>query len=172
MIVRYVLIIGLSVIFGYIGCHIPFTDQKEILVALSTSSSIIFAILGIWLAILYPDNFSSFIKKEKKHLETDLIFQKLNLSLVLTTIILISIIFSNLIIYIFKNIEFFRDYKYLLRGFFFAYLSSISILQAYAILTTLIPSNYFYYFSRKEKQQYKFAKRNGPLKKESLSVDD
>lgn len=155
----------MSVIFFYLGRYIPFSDQKEILTVLSTSSSIIFAILGIWLAILYPDNFSSLIRKEEKKLETDAIFQKLNLSLVLTTLILISIIFSNLIMYIFINIDFLKNYKYLLRGLFFIYLSSISLIQAYTILTTLIPSNYFYYFSRKKKQQFEFAQRNGPLKK-------
>lgn len=168
MIVKYTATIGLLVIFFQIGSFIPFTDQKDILTALSTSSSIIFAILGIWLAILYPDNFSNIIKKEQNEIETDVIFQKLNFSLILTTLILISIIFSNILMYVLKNIYFFISYKSTLRSFFFTYLCSISILQAYAILTTLIPSNYFYYFSSKNKKLSEFVKRSGPLKKNPL----
>lgn len=168
MIIKLIIYLGILILFFKVGEFIPFSDQKEILTALSTSSSIIFAILGIWLAILYPDNFSNIIKKEKNYIETDIIFQKLNFSLALTTLILISIIFSNIFMYIFKNLPFLMDYKYLFRSLFFTYLCSISILQAYAILTTLIPSYYFSYFSVKKKKQTEFAKRNGPLKKTPL----
>lgn len=168
-----VITIGFALItFFQIGSFIPFADQKEILETLSTSSSIIFAILGIWLAILYPDNFTNIVKRENNQLKTDVIFQKLTLSLVLTTLILISIIFSNVLMYIFKNMSFLIGYRNILRSMFFTYLCSISLLQAYAILTTLLPSNYFYYFANNRKKQSEFAKRSGPLKKKSLFTDD
>jgi len=165
VIIKIIIIAFTLIAFFQIGSFIPFADQKEILENLSTSSSIIFAILGIWLAILYPDNFTNIVKRENNQLKTDVIFQKLTLSLVLTTLILISIIFSSILMYIFKNMSFLIGYRNIFRSIFFTYLCLISLVQAYAILTTLIPSNYFYYFSNNRKKQSEFAKRNGPVKK-------
>jgi len=89
VIIKIIIIAFTLIAFFQIGSFIPFADQKEILENLSTSSSIIFAILGIWLAILYPDNFTNIVKRENNQLKTDVIFQKLTLSLVFTTLILI-----------------------------------------------------------------------------------
>ncbi|MCY1163614.1 hypothetical protein D9M71_23000 [compost metagenome] len=152
------------------GKWIPFEDQKNIFENITSTTSIIFAILGIWLALFYPDTISKiFNEKEtsglKKIYEDDQneIFKRLSLSLVITTFILILCILTNFVIFTVKNISIFVPIKYWLRSLFFAYLFLLSIFQIFALLCTLLPNSFLEISLKKNKENEDFAKRNGPV---------
>ncbi|WPC35149.1 hypothetical protein O4M77_01535 [Acinetobacter sp. YWS30-1] len=168
---EFVLLIFLfTLIAFFLGKWIPFEYQKNIFDSITSTTSIIFAILGIWLALFYPDTISKIFKGDTSSSSTeahekdkDEIFKRLSLSLVITTFILILCILSNFIIYPIKNISLFEPIKYLLRSVFFAYLFLLSIAQIYALISTLLPNNFIETTMERNKENERFAKRNGPL---------
>lgn len=168
-----ILLFLLSMLIAFFfGKWIPFEDQKAILENITSTTSIIFAILGIWLALFYPDTISSiFNENEKQNLkeiyknEKNLIFKKLSLSLIITTFILISCILSNILIFIVKNIDLFKPYKSILRSLMFTYLLTLSLGQIFALLSALLPNSYLEFALNKNHENINFAKRNGPISK-------
>ncbi|TCB77398.1 hypothetical protein E0H89_09185 [Acinetobacter sp. ANC 3781] len=159
-----------TLIAFFVGKWIPFEDQKNIFENITSTTSIIFAILGIWLALFYPDTISKIFNQEepsglKKIYENDKneIFKRLSLSLVIITFILILCILTNFVIFIVKNISIFEPIKYWLRSLFFAYLFLLSIFQIFALICTLLPNSFLEITLKRNKEGEDFAKRNGPV---------
>lgn len=134
----FLILIPVYLIFMY-GKNVPYSDQKDILDSLKDTASIIFAILGAWIAVIYPKE----LQKKILNLETDnneIIFEKLIYGLILITSVLIVMIISLTFINLIKNISYFSEYKELLRSFLLLYLYGISLVQCYALLVTLMPN--------------------------------
>lgn len=135
------ILIPISLIFIY-GKNVSYSDQKDILDSLKDTASIIFAILGAWIAVIYPKNLQEKILK----LETDsdkeqeIVFEKLIYGLILITSVLILMILSLVFINMIKNISYFVQYRDILRSLLLLYLYVISLVQCYALLVTLMPN--------------------------------
>lgn len=134
----FLILIPVYLIFMY-GKNVPYSDQKDILDSLKDTASIIFAILGAWIAVIYPKE----LQKKILNMETDnneIIFEKLIYGLILITSVLIVMIISLTFINLIKNISYFSEHKELLRSFLLLYLYGISLVQCYALLVTLMPN--------------------------------
>lgn len=135
------ILIPISLILIY-GKNVSYSDQKDILDSLKDTASIIFAILGAWIAVIYPKNLQEKIFK----LETDsdkeqeIVFEKLIYGLMLITSVLILMILSLVFINMIKNISYFVQYRDILRSLLLLYLYVISLVQCYALLVTLMPN--------------------------------
>lgn len=137
----FLILIPIYLIFTY-GKNVPYSDQKDILDSLKDTASIIFAILGAWIAVIYPKNlqekiFKAEIESEK---EQEIVFEKLIYGLILITSVLILMIISLTFLNLMKNISYFIQYKEILRSLLLLYLYGISLVQCYALLVTLMPN--------------------------------
>lgn len=137
----FFLIIPIAAILIY-GKDVPFSDQKDILDSLKDTASIIFAILGAWIAVIYPKNLQEKIFKNPsdEEKEEEVVFEKLIYSLILITIVLILMIISLPFINLLKNIDYFGQYKEYLRSALLVYIYLLALIQSYALLVTLMPN--------------------------------
>ena len=53
LVLIFLILIPIYLIFTY-GKNVSYSDQKDILDSLKDTASIIFAILGAWIAVIYP----------------------------------------------------------------------------------------------------------------------
>lgn len=157
----------------FLGKWIPLEEQKTVFESLTSITSNIFTILGIWLALFYPDTISKIFNEKQKteikklyYEEKNEIFKRLSLSLVITTFILILCILTNFIIPIIKNLSFFHPMKYQLRGLFFSYLFGLGILQIFTLLCALLPNSFIDTVLKRNKEDQEYAKRSGPVTKD------
>ncbi len=138
LVLIFLILIPIYLIFTY-GKNVSYSDQKDILDSLKDTASIIFAILGAWIAVIYPKDLQKKILKVQTD-SSDIIFQKLIYGLILITSVLILMILSLTLINLIKNISYFAQYKELLRSFLLLYLYIISLVQCYALMVTLMPN--------------------------------
>lgn len=148
----------------YFGQNVPYEDQSSIFDTLKDTASIIFAILGAWIAIIYPKDLKAIFKlNDSDTTQTTEIFEKLISSLIIVTFTLITMIFLMPIMALIKNIEFFQEYKMYLRSGLFLYIYILTWTQIYALLSTLIPNIKMLIDLAKAKSRASILGRNAPM---------
>lgn len=136
-----ILFLIISPLLWFSGKSIPFKDQIDLFDSLKNSASIIFAILGAWLAVIYPKDLKLIFKTaNQQQIENTLIFKKLIWGLIVITSSLMMMIISFPIIVLIKNIVLFQEYKSELLRAFSIYILALTLIQIYALLVTLVPN--------------------------------
>lgn len=161
----FLLVIPILVILIY-GKDVPFSDQKDILDSLKDTASIIFAILGAWIAVIYPKNLQEKIFKSPSNneKEEEVVFEKLIYSLILITIVLILMIISLPFINIVKNLDYLAQYRDYLRSYLLVYIYLLALTQSYALLVTLMPNIKILIDIIAVRHNRNFYQRNSPVK--------
>lgn len=124
------------------GQKIPFKDQAPLYDALRTTAAIIFAVVGAWLAIVYPDRLklSLGVPTEKK--KTSQSNMALLLSpIVNSTVVLCLVLIIGILAPLIKQFEWAIVYASVLRGLSYATLVALTVWQAWTIILTLIPAD-------------------------------
>ncbi len=128
-------------IIWFFGKDVPYQDLSDIFDSLKDTAAIIFAILGAWIAVIYPKDLKAiFHVNNSKDIEATVVFEKLISSLIIVTFTLIVMIASMPIMALIKNIPFFQGYKEYLRQALLLYIYLLTLAQVYALLATLIPN--------------------------------
>lgn len=128
-------------IICFFGKDVPYQDLSDIFDSLKDTAAIIFAILGAWIAVIYPKDLKAiFHVNNSKDIEATAVFEKLISSLIIVTFTLIIMIASMPIMALIKNIPFFQVYKEYLRQALLLYIYLLTLAQVYALLATLIPN--------------------------------
>ena len=154
----------------YFGQHIPYEDQSSIFDTLRDTAAIIFAILGAWIAIIYPKDLKAIFKlNDSASTQATEVFEKLISSLIIVTFTLITMIFLMPLIALVKNIEFFQQYKMYLRSGLFLYIYVLTWTQIYALLSTLIPNIKMLIDLAKAKSKAKVLGRHAPMSERNNS---
>lgn len=126
---------------AYVGQKIPFAEQWPLFEALRTTSSIIFAVVGAWLAIVYPErmklSFGRPAGTDRNSPNVGLLLYPAGCS----TIILICVLFAGIIAPIIKHIPQAMQYLAFLRGFSFFILTVLTLWQIAVVVTTLYPAD-------------------------------
>ena len=95
-------------IIWFFGKDVPYQDLSDIFDSLKDTAAIIFAILGAWIAVIYPKDLKAiFHVNNSKDIEATVVFEKLISSLIIVTFTLIVMIASMPIMALIKNIPFF-----------------------------------------------------------------
>lgn len=163
-IILFLLFLILSPLLWFFGENIPFEDQIGIFDSLKSSASIIFAILGAWLAVIYPKNLKLIFKTaDQQEIENTLIFKKLIWGLIIITSSLMMMIISLPIIVLMKNIYLFQEYKSEMLRAFSIYILALTIVQIYALLVTLVPNIKIMLDLSKFKEKKNIQDRNMPV---------
>ncbi len=146
---RYVLLL-LVIIFGlaicatgyYLGQNIPFAQQWPLYEALRNTAAIIFAVVGAWLAIIYPERLKmSFGRRAATGgAGND------NVGLLLTpavhsTIILVCLLMIGILAPLMKQIPGILQYVGQMRGVSFSILALLTQWQAAIVIITIFPAD-------------------------------
>lgn len=122
---------------GYAGRLIPFSTQWPLYEALRTTASIIFAVIGAWMAIIYPERLKISFHNQSSQNEDGV--KKLFTPIVHSTSILIVILIIGIAIPIIKTCTAIIPYTAFLRGASYAVLTILTLWQAWTIFLTFIP---------------------------------
>lgn len=133
-------LIILSVIFGQ---QVTFNEQMLIYDGLRNTSAIIFAVMGAWIALLYPGKLSqAFGKNPYKEKAADIEqINRLFRPMIYSTIILMVIIGVSFAVPLAKQIAYLHQYKEIFRAGSFGAIAFLTLLQFWSIILTLVPGD-------------------------------
>ena len=125
------------------GQEIQMSRQVTLFEGLRNTSAIIFGVMGAWLAILHPDSLKKVFRNDRGKLPEQ---EKDTIMLLLSPIIISTAVIATVLI-LFPLIEFSKtvslliSYKGALRGVSFSILSTLTLLQLWALILTLAPGD-------------------------------
>lgn len=134
-----IVIVGVSIIFGG---SLAFKDQMPIYDGLKSTASIIFGVMGAWIAIVYPTKLADifgdkpFNEKKKAIEDIKVLFKPM----IYSTVILIIVIAMSFLVPLAKQITCLQQYKEVFRALSFGGIALLSLLQLWSLVLTLIPA--------------------------------
>lgn len=132
-------VVGLSC---WLGKEIAFEKQWPLFEALRTTASIIFAVVGAWIAIVYPERLKlSFSNEKATNQNSQIGLSRLFSPVVNSTAILCIILIIGVTAPLVKTFQIALDYKEQLRGISYATLVALTLWQLWTVVLTLIPAD-------------------------------
>jgi phosphotransferase system glucose/maltose/N-acetylglucosamine-specific IIC component len=139
------ILVVLSVFFYNYGRNVPIQKQISLYESLRNTSSIIFGVMGAWMAIIYPDTLSTIIRNKKDSTPEDRRklqeMGKVLSPLIYSTIILIVVLLVGITEPLLKQIPILMSHSKIIRGLSYSLISLLTILQIWSILLTLLPAD-------------------------------
>ncbi|ENK7127014.1 hypothetical protein I5L07_14590 [Serratia marcescens] len=136
------LLIGLISSGFWYGRNIPFAQQSPLFEALRTTASIIFAVVGAWMAIIYPERLRfTFKPSSSENTSMPVNMGKLLHPAVNSTFILCIVLFVGVLAPVVKQIPYLLPYKEPLRGLSFSLLMMLTFWQIWTVILTLVPAD-------------------------------
>lgn len=126
---------------GYYGQNIPFIQQWPLFEALRNTASIIFAVVGAWLAIIYPERLKLSFGKGSKQDSNNGNVGLLLVPAVHSTIILVCLLLIGIAAPLLKQIPGILDNVAFLRGASFSILTTLTLWQVAIVVMTIIPAD-------------------------------
>ncbi|MET4163797.1 hypothetical protein ABIE61_003663 [Marinobacterium sp. MBR-111] len=125
------------------GSGISFKEQMPIYDGLRNTSAIIFAVMGAWIALLYPNKLSqAFGKKPYKEKAEDIEeINRLFRPMIYSTTILMVVIAMSFIVPLAKQISYLHQYKEVFRAISFGSIAFLTLLQFWSLILTLVPGD-------------------------------
>ncbi|MBR8317258.1 hypothetical protein KDW36_29265 [Burkholderia dolosa] len=124
----------------YYGRNIPFERQWPLYEALRTTASIIFAVIGAWLAIIYPERLKVSFRGSNKNGGGNGNLGVLLTPAVHSTIILGLLLLLGICAPLIKEIPWVRPHVVVARGISFVILSVLTMWQVVIVFMTLFPA--------------------------------
>lgn len=140
LVLLWVVAVAVSYIYGK---NVPFAEQWPLFEALRTTSAIIFAVVGAWLAIVYPERLRLSLNSGDKTTEGKaqnnigiLLSPVVNSTAVLCIVLLVGVVAPLL-----KRADFVIQHLAEFRGSSYALLVALTLWQAWTVILTLIPAD-------------------------------
>lgn len=155
------IVLGVSLTFAiitayFVGDKITFSEQWALYETLRTTASIIFAVVGAWFGIVYPEKLRApFRERTSAQANSDTRFGSLFSPIVNSTVILCFILFIGILAPVLKKIPFLLEYKGYLRAVSFGLLCCLTFWQIWTVFITLIPADML-----KHQSEIDMAKQN------------
>ncbi|WP_027329115.1 hypothetical protein [Marinimicrobium agarilyticum] len=136
--------IAVAILSFIVGENIPMKEQVHIYDGLRNTAAIIFGIMGAWIAMLYPNKLNAIFKSKdldksaKEISEIKLLFKPM----IYSTLILFVVISVSILVPVGRNLEFLVGYKGVLRSASFSLVCTITVLQFWSLLMTLLPGDF------------------------------
>lgn len=126
----------------YFGRAIPFAQQWPLFEALRNTAAIIFAVVGAWLAIIYPERLKlSFGKSSGVAASSNGNVGLLLTPAVHSTIILVCLLLIGVVAPILKQVPGVMNYVDGFRGTSFFLLTSLTLWQVAIVIVTILPAD-------------------------------
>ncbi|EEZ5652206.1 hypothetical protein DBU35_004542 [Escherichia coli O20] len=124
---------------AYFGKNVPFSSQWPLYEALRTTASIIFAVVGAWFAIIYPERLKKSFRGGSSASESNGSgITRLFTPIVHSTAILASVLIIGVVAPLVKQIPFFIEHKDIFRGASYAILVFLTLWQLLTVIYSLI----------------------------------
>lgn len=125
---------------GYLGTAVPFSEQWPLFESLRTTAAIIFAVVGAWFAIIYPERLRKSFRGADNGApnSADRGIQKLFTPIVHSTFILSTILLLGVIAPLAKRWGWMAQHIEFWRGVSFAILVALTLWQLITVLYSLI----------------------------------
>ncbi|QSX29040.1 hypothetical protein JYB88_12360 [Shewanella cyperi] len=143
----HVFVVLVIIAFGVWGSDkLTWTDQQPLLGTLQNTSSMVFAIAGIWMAYLYPEAISSIVKGRNTNDLTDKLnddiddIQRVRLIvgvIALSGFVMASLLAFSVIVPVVQKSPFFSAYPSIVRGIGLILLYSLTYIQLFAVYAVL-----------------------------------
>ncbi len=150
------------VVLGFqFGQSVPFVNQWPLYEALRNTAAIIFAVVGAWLAIIYPERLKlSFgAPAETKGSSAKLLL--LLTPAVSSTFILMIVLMVGVLAPVFKQMPFVLERLEFFRGISFAFLMMLTIWQVVIVFIAIMPVEFLLNQVSKEIAQEEISKSYG-----------
>jgi hypothetical protein len=172
-----VLTLGAVIICGfgyYYGQHIPFAQQWPLYEALRTTAAIIFAVVGAWLAIVYPERLKfSFDEPSPKprsgqRKTSRKNFQLLFVPAIHSTVILIVLLLSGIIAPLLKQIMWAPESLEIIRGLSYLLVTALTLWQIAIVAMAIAPVEMLMGKATQEEVQEKIDQKFQPPSRRKL----
>ena len=143
----FILLALLAIAIGYFfyifGGNVTYAEQWPIYEGLRNTSSIIFAVMGAWLAILYPSKLAMIFEKKDGIYKINEIqeVRRLIAPLIYSTLVLAFVMIVALITPIAKQFEYVIIHKKTFQGISFVTLGLLTLIQLWSLILSLIPND-------------------------------
>lgn len=132
----------LSLAAAYVfGRAVPVSEQWPLFEALRTTASIIFAVVGAWLAIIYPDRLKFSFRGGDAPRGNGAKFTALMTPVVHSTAILAAILVIGVAAPILRRVPFLLEHVEVCRGVAYVLLTALTEWQLVTVLLTLFPAH-------------------------------
>ncbi len=131
---------AIAIFFFFYGRYIPFHEQWPLYEALRTTASIIFGVMGAWIALIYPDTLAKILSK--KHTNKTAEIQKVKRvlePLVFSTFCVILVLTIGVFVPVLKQFSWIMEYVQIFRGISFGLLGMLTLAMGIELLKMLIP---------------------------------
>jgi uncharacterized membrane protein (UPF0182 family) len=119
------------------GREVSFQTQWPLYEALRNTSGIVFAVMGAWIAIIYPEAFRSLSSSNDEGKKNILnMLQAMSISALILAFILV----VALCVPLMKQFSVLNDYVKPLRGVSYTFVSILTVAQLWTILLTILPN--------------------------------
>ncbi|AUO21164.1 MULTISPECIES: hypothetical protein [unclassified Pseudomonas] len=124
------------------GRSVPFQEQWPLFEALRATASIIFAVVGAWLAIIYPDRLKiSFRKGEPSKPTNGSGMARLFTPIVHSTAILCVVLLIGIIAPLLKRFDFLIEHVEVMRSLSYGSLATLTLWQLWTVVLSLVPAD-------------------------------
>lgn len=146
------------VLAGYfLGKSVPFSEQWPLFEALRTTASIIFAVVGAWLAIIYPERLRLSFRGEAGGNGKAVKMGQLLHPAMHSTAILCVVLFVGIAAPLLKQLPVLLAHRDVLRGLSYGLLVSLTLWQIWTVVLTLIPADVVKSVSDREAKRAQFV---------------
>lgn len=158
--------VGLLVLALIYGRNIRFSEQWPLFEALRNTAAIIFAVIGAWAAIIYPERLKIAFEENGKVEKTS---RSKGIEMLMTpifhsTLLLAIILLVGILAPVVKQFDFVSKWVSLFRGFSFFILSALTLWQIFIVIKTLFPAEVILSTSQREDLREKIRNSMGKIK--------
>ena len=143
-----------------IGGDIKFEQQWVLYEALRTTASIVFAVAGAWIAIIYPERLKAPFKGKKTQIDSSLKHYRSLFSPIVNSIfILCAVLIVGILAPILKQIPILSEYKPVLRAASYGFLMLLTYCQIWTVFITICPASLLHSEANKAIYEERMAQR-------------
>lgn len=137
-----ILSLALAIAAAWFGRNIPFKEQWPLFEALRATAAIIFAVVGAWLAIVYPERLKSSLGNgTTQSIAVSDKFSKLFTPIAHSTAILGLVLLMGIVAPIAKQIPWLLEHVQFSRSISFSILVVLTVWQIWTVVLTLEPAD-------------------------------
>ena len=128
---------------AWLGRHVPVAEQWPMFEALRTTAAIIFAVIGAWMAIIYPERLRLSFRPPASGNEADESptgWGQLFSPVVHSTLILCTVLVLGVVVPLLRHIPMAIPLEYL-RAMSYGLLVALTLWQLWTVLLTLVPAD-------------------------------
>lgn len=168
----FVFAVAMCVAGYWFGREIPFGQQWPLFEALRNTAAIIFAVVGAWLAIIYPERLRLSFGKKGDGGAAGGNIGLLLIPAVYSTIILVILLFIGVTVPMLKQIPFLLGHVEICRGISFCVLTALTIWQAAIVIMTIDPADLVKDSADREAARQEYASGRDKLRRRLPAKSD